>query len=203
LLFLLCLLGAGCRQQMADQPRYNPLAESNFLPDGQAAQPLQPGTIARGHLRSDPAFYEGVETRPVSLAAVAGAPALLPAARAEVDSFPLTLTRELLQRGQERYNIVCANCHDRVGTGNGYIPQRGYLKPPSFHSDRLRAAPVGHFFRVITLGHGGMPALANQITPRDRWAIVAYVRALQRSQNARLSDLDPEERQRLEKEAPR
>ncbi len=120
----------------------------------------------------------------------------------EVRAYPFTLTQTDLERGQLQFNIYCAVCHDRVGNGQGRIVQRGYLKPPSFHSDRLREAAEGHYFTVISNGWGGMPEYGSQITPADRWRIIAYVRALQLSQNVRLEDLTPAEREQLKKEAP-
>lgn len=173
---------AACQQQMADQPRYKPLARSPFFGDERSARPLVPGTVARGHLDADEAFYTGK---------VNGA---------EVEALPTRLTREVLARGQERFNIYCAPCHDRVGTGQGTIVRRGLRPPPSLHSDRLRQAPVGHFFDVITHGFGAMLDYAAEVRPRDRWAIVAYIRALQFSQHATLADVPPAERQRLQRE---
>jgi mono/diheme cytochrome c family protein len=169
---------------MADQPRYDPMEESKFFPDGQSARPLLPGTVARGHLRDDDAFFDP------------------PAHGArwwnrEPDVFPMEMTLDVLKRGRERFNIYCAVCHDRLGTGNGRIVQRGYVQPPSYHGQRLRDAPVGHFFRVITNGHGAMPTLADQVPPRDRWAIVGYIRALQQSQSRALDDVPAVERGRL------
>jgi mono/diheme cytochrome c family protein len=170
---------AGCQQQMADQPRYKPLAKSTFFGDDRSARPHVPGTVPRGRLDLGEAFATGK---------AAGAP---------VQTFPLPITPELLARGQERFNIFCAPCHDRVGKGQGIVVQRGFRPPPSYHTDRLRSAPVGHFVDVIANGFGAMPDYAAQIPPRDRWAIVAYIRALQLSQNAALADVPPAERQRL------
>ena len=161
----------GCRQKMADQPRYDPLEPSAFFPNGQSARPLPPNTVPRGQLRADSLLYTGKENG------------------ADATTFPFTVTLEVLQRGQERFNIYCAPCHDRAGTGHGIVVQRGFMPPPSFHSDRLRTAPVGHFFDVITNGFGVMPDYRAQIAPRDRWAIVAYIRALQYSQHAPASDV--------------
>ena len=173
------LLALGCRQQMADQPRYNPLAPSAFFADGQSARPLVPGTVARGQLRDATPLYTGKS----------GA--------AFVDTFPLPVTRAVLARGQERYNIYCAPCHDRLGTGDGMIVRRGFRRPPSFHLDRLREAPVGYYFDVITQGFGAMQDYAAQIPPRDRWAIIAYIRALQLSQHATLAEVPAAEREKL------
>src|SRR5262249_33485401 len=114
-----------------------------------------------------------------------------------VDEFPFPITEAVMKRGRERFNIYCAVCHDRTGSGNGKVVQRGCLHPPSYHTERLRQATVGHFFNVVPHGYGGMPDYAAQTPPRDRWAIVAYVRALQLSQNARLDDLSKEDQDRL------
>jgi len=179
---LLCLAAlCGCRQNMHNQAKYIPLRESDFFADGTSARPLPAHTVARGFLRADTARYTGLmkDGRPVA-------------------DFPFPVTRELLQRGEQRYNIFCSPCHDRAGTGRGMVVQRGYKQPPSYHIDRLRSSPVGYFYNVITEGFGVMPSYASQIPPEDRWAIVAYVRALQLAQNARLADLSPAERQKLD-----
>jgi mono/diheme cytochrome c family protein len=173
------LLIAGCQQQMADQPRYQPLQRSTFFGDERSARPLIPDTVARGHLDADATFYTGK------------------AGGNLVDTLPLPLTQELLERGQERFDIFCSPCHDRTGRGNGMVVRRGFRPPPSYHIDRLRQAPIGHFFDVISHGFGAMPDYAAQVPPQDRWAIAAYIRALQLSQNATLADVPPEERQRL------
>jgi mono/diheme cytochrome c family protein len=165
---------------MADQPRYKPLAQSAFFGDDRSARPLVPGTVARGYLNADEQFYTGKS---------GGEP---------ITTLPVPLTKELLARGQERFNIFCSPCHDRTGNGEGMIVLRGYRPPPSYHIDRLRQAPVGHFFDVMTNGFGAMPDYATQVAPADRWAIAAYIRALQLSQNATLADVPPEERQKLE-----
>lgn len=170
---------AACRQDMHDQPKYKPLAGSTFFDDGRASRPLVEGTVARGHLRTDELLYTGK---------VSGKP---------VDIFPFPVTRPVLERGRERFNIYCAVCHGRDGNGQGMIVQRGFRRPPSYHIDRLRRAPAGHFFDVITNGFGSMYSYASRISPEDRWAIVAYIRALQLSQNATLADVPLEERQRL------
>ena len=161
----------GCRQEMYDQARYKPLGESNFYTDRRASRPLPEGTVARGWLREDQKLYEGKEGHQL------------------VAALPMPLTRELLARGRERFNIYCTPCHDRTGGGRGMVVRRGYQPPPSFHIDRLREAPVGHFFDVMTNGLGAMPDYASQIEVPDRWAIAAYVKALQLSQNARVSDV--------------
>jgi hypothetical protein len=156
---------------MHDQPRYEPLEASSFFADGRASRPLVPGTVARGQLRTDTHFYLGK---------VDGA---------LVDALPLPVTRPLLERGRERYDIYCSPCHDRLGSGQGMIVRRGFRRPPSLHIDRLREAPIGHFFDVISNGFGVMTDYAAQVTPPDRWAIAAYIRALQLSQHAQLADV--------------
>jgi len=177
---LLCLGIFSCQQKMADQPRYEPLQKSDFFDDGRSARPLVEGTVARGHLDADAHFYTGkINDKPV-------------------DRFPFPITKDILLRGQERYNIFCSPCHDRAGTGDGMIVRRGYRPPPSFHVDRLRSAPDGYFFDVVTRGFGVMPDYAEQIPPADRWAIVSYIRALQLSQNARVAELPEKERALLE-----
>jgi mono/diheme cytochrome c family protein len=180
---VLCLmLLAGCRpdQEMAHQPRYKPLAASTFFEDGRSARDLVPGTVARGHLPL---------AEPLATGKHQGE---------EVTDLPLPLTRELLARGRERYNIYCSPCHDQVGTGHGMIVQRGYPHAPSFHIPRLRQAPPGHFFVVMTHGYGAMPEYRHLLSPQDRWAITAYIRALQLSQYAPVADLPAEVRQQLE-----
>jgi cytochrome c553 len=185
LLAACCLLVLlGCRQQMADQPSYRPLQKSTFFGDDRSARPLLPGTIAQGYLRADERLYTGKSGGEL------------------VTDLPVPLTGELLARGQDRFNIFCSPCHDRVGNGDGMIVQRGYRRPPSYHIDRLREAPIGHFFDVITKGFGVMPDYAAQIPPADRWAIAAYIRALQLSQNATLADVPPGPREQLEAKKP-
>lgn len=166
---------------MADQPRYKPLAKSTFFGDDRSARPLIPGTVARGELRSDERFYTGKSGGEL------------------VTTLPVPLTKELLDRGQERFNIFCAPCHDRTGGGGGMVVLRGYRRPPSYHIDRLRQAPLGHFVDVMTNGFGSMLDYATQVSPADRWAIAAYIRALQLSQNATLADVPPEARERLQR----
>jgi mono/diheme cytochrome c family protein len=178
---VLCLvLLVGCQQQMANEPRYEPLEASKFFPDGRSSRDLVPGTVARGQLHFEEPLYTGT---------VQGA---------EVTDLPLPLTPELLARGQERYNIYCIPCHDAVGTGHGMIIRRGYPNPPSYHIPRLRQAPIGHFFAVMTNGYGAMPNYDYIIAPQDRWAIAAYIRTLQLSQHAPAADLPAEVRQQLE-----
>lgn len=176
---MVALLMTACRQEMYDQPKYEPLEASTFFPDGQAARPRVEGTVFREAAGGDPRVATGKEGGRL------------------LAEFPLPATRALLTRGRERYDIFCAPCHDRVGEGNGMVVQRGYRAPPSLHIDRLREAPVGHFFDVITNGFGAMPDYAAQIPPGDRWAIVAYVRALQLSQRAPAAEVGPEDRAQL------
>ena len=175
----LLLLGA-CRQKMANQPRYDPLETSDFFADGMSARPRVAETVARGELSTDPFFDTGK---------INGAVA---------DGFPIPVSRELVDRGHQRFDIYCSECHGRLGDGNGMIPSRGYRRPPSFHIPRLRTAPTGHFFDVMTNGFGAMPPYGSMIPPHDRWAIVAYVRALQISQNATVGDVPPNERAALD-----
>jgi mono/diheme cytochrome c family protein len=168
---------------MANQPRYDPLESSDFFADGMSARPRIEGTVARGELSNDPFFDTGK---------VNGAVA---------DGFPLPVTLEVINRGHERFDIYCSQCHGRTGDGNGMIPARGFRRPPSFHTETLRAAKTGHFFDVMTNGFGAMPPYATMISPRDRWAIVAYIKALQLSQHAPLADVPAEDRAKLDKEA--
>lgn len=176
---LLAPLLAGCRQDMHNQPKYRPFAHNPFFADQRASRPLVDGVVARGHLDEDEAFFKGVSN---------GAP---------VAANPLGSGREVLLRGQERFNIYCTPCHDRTGGGDGMVVQRGYKRPPSFHDARLRGVPDGYFFQVMTNGFASMPSYAAQVSPRDRWAIVAYIRALQLSQHATLADVPAEERAKL------
>jgi len=162
---------AGCRQDMHDQPRFKPLAKSDFYADLRSARPPVEGTVARGQLHEDSYFYTGK---------MGDNPG---------DYMPFPVTHEVLQRGRERFDIYCTPCHSRLGDGNGMIVQRGFQHPPSYHTERLRKPPLGYFFMVMTEGFGAMPDYAEQIPPRDRWCIVAYIRALQLSQNATQADV--------------
>jgi mono/diheme cytochrome c family protein len=202
LLICAAALSAGCQQKMADQPSYQPLEPSEFFADQRSARPAIPGTVARGQLRTDLALFTGRKTR---------ASRQRPAREQNSDEqkskfnenddfvaeFPVALDRQLLKHGQDRFSIYCIVCHDSLGTGQGKIVERGYTRPPSLHSDRLRDAPVGRIFAVITEGYGSMPSYASQIPPEDRWAIVAYVRALQLSQHFASADLNDEMQQAL------
>ncbi len=176
------LLGGACRQDMHDSPRYRPLRQSSFFGDERSARPLVAGTVARGHLKDDPHRHTG------KLASGAFA-----------DTFPEPVTFERLRRGQDRYRIYCTPCHDQTGRGNGMIVSRGYRHPPSLHDKRLRDQPVGYLYDVVTNGFGAMPDYAAQIPESDRWAIVAYVRVLQFSQNASLADLPADKRDEFER----
>jgi len=169
-LLLVCGL-SGCRQDMHDQPRYKPLAKSDFFPDLRSARSPMEGTVARGQLHEDTYFYTGK---------IGNSPG---------DYMPFPVNQDVLARGRERFDIYCSPCHSRLGDGNGMIPQRGFRAPPSYHTERLRKAPLGYFFDVMTNGFGAMPEYASQILPGDRWAIVAYIRALQLSQNATSADV--------------
>jgi mono/diheme cytochrome c family protein len=173
----------GCRLDMHVQPKYNPLDPSSFFSDGRSARPEVSGTVAHGHLRTDELLYTGK---------LNGAPA---------DAFPFPVTREVLERGRARYNVYCSPCHDYAGSGNGMVVQRGFPPPPSYHIERLVRAPAGHFFDVISNGYGAMYSYAARVTPEDRWAIVAYIRALQLSQHAALEDVPAEEREHLTEQA--
>lgn len=183
-IFALGLCASGCRQDMHNQPKFIPLRSTEFFPDRRSAREPVPGTVARGELQEDVYFYTGKR------GGVLGNELPFPAGQE-------TLAR-VLERGQERFNIYCSPCHARLGDGNGMIVQRGFKRPPSFHEARLRNAPLGHFFSVISNGLGAMPDYAAQIQPADRWAIAAYIRALQLSQNASLDDVAPDDRGRLQ-----
>lgn len=169
----------GCRQEMYDQPKYKDLRRSDFFADQRQARLPPEGTVARGSLGDDSRVFAGKS------------------GNALVTEFPVRVDAALLARGRERYDIYCSPCHDRTGSGAGMVVRRGYRPPPSFHVDRLRNAPVGHFFDVMTNGFGAMPDYAAQIDVSDRWAIVAYVRALQLSQNAPVSAMAAADRERL------
>jgi mono/diheme cytochrome c family protein len=178
--WLICAAGgAACRQDMHDQPKYVPLRESTFFSDARSARPIVPGTVARGHLHDDDLLYSG---------RMNGTDATV---------FPFRVDARVMARGRERFNIYCSPCHGRTGQGDGMIVQRGYRRPPTFHQDRLRDAPVGHFFDVMTNGFGAMPDYAVQIAAGDRWAIIAYIRALQLSEHATPADVPASERDRI------
>jgi mono/diheme cytochrome c family protein len=167
------LVLAGCRQDMHDQPKFIPQRGTEFYADGRSARPQVENTVARGQLHEDSYYYTGMQNGK------------------EGDAMPFPVTMEVLQRGQERFNIYCTPCHSRVGNGEGMIVQRGYRPAGNFHTPRLMAAPIGHFFNVMTNGFGAMPDYAAQLKPEDRWAVVAYIKALQLSQNAKSADAVP------------
>ena len=177
--FVLVVMSGACRQDMHDAPRYDPLEASPVLAGGASAQPLVPGTVPRGRRADDELMETGK---------VGGQAATM---------FPFAITRSDLDRGQERFNIYCSPCHDRRGEGTGVVVQRGYRQPPSYHIERLRQAPPGYFFDVITNGFATMPDYRAQIAVDDRWRIVAYIRALQLSHNATTADVPPDELQKL------
>ena len=176
----LAVLAAGCRNEMYDQAKTKPLAESEFFPNGQSARPLPQDTVARGFLREDKAMYRGI-----------GKDGKF------VTELPVPLTRQLMDRGHERFDIFCSPCHGKQGDGLGMIVERGFKQPSSFHTDRLREQPVGYFFDVMTQGFGQMSSYAVQVPPEDRWAIAAYLRALQFSQHALVAELPPVDRAKL------
>jgi mono/diheme cytochrome c family protein len=173
-----------CRQDMHNEPRYKPLAESDFFSDHRSARPMVEGTVARGHLRIDEARYTGK---------IDGE---------EIDQFPIPITKEDIERGQTRFNVYCTPCHSRLGDGNGMVVMRGFRQPPSYYSDRLRNEPVGHYFDVITNGFGAMASYASRVQTDDRWRIIAYIRALQLSESASVNDVPADQRQKLAVEPP-
>ena len=169
-LWCTALLGAsalltGCRQDMHNQPRYKPLAAATFFGDGRSARPTIEDTVARGQLHIDSARYTGKENGK------------------DVDTIPIQITKDDLMRGQDRFNIYCSPCHGRLGNGHGMIVSRGLRQPPSYHDERLRTAPIGHFFDVMTNGYGSMYSYASRVAVDDRWRIAAYIRVLQFSQD--------------------
>jgi Cytochrome C oxidase, cbb3-type, subunit III len=174
---------AGCRLDMHVQPKYKPYDPSQFFDDGRSERQPVPGTVARGQLRLDELLYTGKENGALS------------------NRFPFPITRTDLERGRERYNIYCSPCHDYTGSGRGMIVQRGFPPPPSYHIDRLRNAPAGHFFDVMTRGLGNMYSYAARVEPEDRWRITAYIRALQLAEHAKLEDVPGPERKKLMQES--
>lgn len=221
----LACVAAGCRQKMAEQPSYRPLEPSSFFGDGQSARPLPAGTIARGHMESEIDRYAhrqdanaAASWAGIIASANASAFSMLPAVRAVIarqamaqyeERFPFPVTAEALERGRERYAIFCAVCHGSTGDGDGPIVQRGYTRPPSFHSSwsrglklrgarvPLRDVPAGYYFEVATKGFGAMPDYSTELSPADRWRVIAYIRALQLSRNVRLTDLPADEREKI------
>jgi mono/diheme cytochrome c family protein len=177
-LFTFAALAAGCRQDMHDAPRYDPLEESAVLPKHSSAQPLIAGTVPRGFLRENTTLY----TKGEGLGSA---------------TFPFAITRADLDRGQERFNIYCSPCHGRTGEANGMVVQRGFRQPPSFHIDRLRNVAPGYIFGVITEGFGAMNDYSMQIVPEDRWRVVAYIKALQLSMQGTSADVPADELKKL------
>jgi mono/diheme cytochrome c family protein len=175
----LLLFLAGCRQDMGQQPKYRPLEASTFFADGRSERQPVPGSVAR-NLTGDEA-----------------APIAFKTGNTYVAAFPYPVTLELLTRGQQRFNIYCAPCHSQTGDGNGMIVRRGFIPPPSLHAAEVRSQPVGFYFDVITNGYGAMAGYAAQVNAADRWAIVAYIRALQLSQHATIDSVPAEEKSRL------
>lgn len=167
---LLLVAAAGCRRDMQDQPRFKPLHASRFFADSRSARPIPAGTIARDELNDLDTFHTGLENGVFTT------------------RFPVPVTKALLVRGEQRYNIFCTPCHGFLGDGNGMVAKRGFKWPANLHTDRLRNAPPGYLFQVISNGYGAMPAYRHQIPPDDRWAILSYVRALELSRNATLAD---------------
>jgi len=181
LLIAACGFLVGCsRLDMQDQPKYKPQRPSDFFADGRSGRPEVEGTVARGSLEEDAAFYTGKDDNGVV-----------------VTDFPVAVDKAFILRGQGRYDIYCAPCHGRIGNGLGMIVRRGFKQPPSYHIDRLRYAAVGHYYEVISNGYGAMLNYAAQLQPRDRWAVIAYIRALQLSQNVSAGDLTTELRGKL------
>ena len=172
--------GCKIRKGMYDQPKYKPYQKSEFFPDQRASRVPPEGTVARGMLHEDVHMYQGLVDGKLA------------------ESFPFPVTLEVVKRGQERFNIYCAPCHDQAGTGRGLVVQRGFKQPNSYHIDRLRTSPPGYFYDVITKGFGQMNSYAAQVKPEDRWAIVAYIRALQLSQHAKIEDVPEGERANLQ-----
>ena len=176
---IFCVMVLGCLPDMANQPKAKPLSESDFFSDQANARPVPPHTIERGGARENTAFYTGLTDGTY------------------ITQLPVKLTPELLARGRERFDVMCAECHDRTGSGSGMVVQRGFPQPASYHVPRLRNAPIAHFFDVITNGYGVMYSYATRVDPEDRWAIAAYIRALQLSHNMKASELTPAEQQKL------
>jgi len=188
--FLVGALGlfmlTSCRQDMHDQPKYIPLRPSDSFADGRSARPIPAGTVARGYLNDDTVFYNGKKPDGTF-----------------VEALPFPLTKQVLLRGQRRFNTFCSPCHDRTGSGQGMVVRRGFRRPTTYHIDRLREAPDGFIFDVITDGFGAMPDFSSEIQPADRWAIVAYLRGLQLAQHATIADVPAEAHAQLAPGGPR
>lgn len=176
---VILLAAAGCHLDMYDQPKFRPLTTNTFYSDSSAARPLPEGTVARGHAKTDKHLFTG---------RINGA---------FTNLFPFSVTDSVLRRGQDRFNTFCSPCHGRTGDGRGMIVQRGFPQPRSFHNDTLRLEPAGYFFDVMTRGFGRMYSYASSVSANDRWAIVAYIRALQLSQRTPVTNLTENERKRL------
>ncbi len=190
LLTAFCILFAGCgvRFDMQDQPRYKAYKRSEFFSDHRASRDIPEGTVARGLLKENKALYTGKIDDPnpnvqVETTTNAAGNTLVSSFPNDIDEFPIPVTKELVDRGQDRYNIYCIVCHGSIGNGDGMIVRRGFSAPPTYHDDRLRNAPVGHFFDVISNGWGKMNSYGDKLSAADRWAVVAYIRTLQISQN--------------------
>ena len=180
---VLSVLGTSCRNGMVNQQHLKPLAEEAFFKDRSGARPIPPHTVARGQSNEDQQFFEGKVGGQL------------------VSTFPTPVTRQMIEHGRESFDVYCAVCHGRTGAGDGMIVQRGFPPPPSLHEERLRQAPVGHFFDIITNGYGIMYPYASRVTTEERWDIIAYIRALQLSQHAALEDADPVHREQLQSAA--
>ena len=180
LAFVSLLTFTACAQQMGNQPHVRPLERSSVFPGDQSARPVVPGTVASGYTRTNHRLESMAGFDP------------------NADSLPFTLTSDVLARGQQRFNIYCSACHGQTGDGNGMVVQRGFSRPPSYYDPRLRQAPLGHFYDVITKGYGAMASYAAQVEPQDRWAIAAYIRTLQASRSATIADVPPEKRSEFE-----
>ncbi|MGH8799330.1 MAG: c-type cytochrome [Casimicrobiaceae bacterium] len=208
----IAVLLSGCEKAMQDmynQPKFKPLAASSLWPDGQSARPGVPDTVVHsagaiagtssGRLGEQALPAETAPTYPVDEHGQIRANPAADIAPAPIVANPLPITMATLRRGRERFDIYCSPCHSRAGDGDGMVVRRGFPSPPSYHSDRLRNAPDAHYFGVITNGYGAMYSYADRIAPEDRWAIVAYIRALQLSQDARIDDVPPDRRAGLER----
>ncbi len=180
LVVLVVLAGLGCRQDMHDQPKYKPYRQSEFFSDGRAMRPFVPGTVARGTLREDTPYYTGKSGDDF------------------VAEIPVAVTAETLERGRTGFEVFCAPCHGRTGMGDGMIVRRGFKRPSSYHVDRLRQIPIGYYYDVMTNGYGAMSDYASQVPVEDRWAIAAYVRALQHCQLPPTADVPADRQDELE-----
>lgn len=177
------LAASGCRRDMQDQPKYKPLRESLFFADGRSSRPTPAGTVARDELNATDEFHSGSSDQGF------------------LQSFPTPVTISFLHRGRDRYDIFCSPCHSRTGDGDGMIHRRGFWIPPSLHTDRLRTVPPGYLFQVVNNGFGAMPGYKEQIVEvKDRWAIVAYIRALQLSRNGSVADVPESVSQELQRQ---